>query len=100
MKKHLLAICLVAPLAFSATSHGADAKKPLALWECQDFLGVQESYRPIVVSFAEALDKRDRPEEAVLDVDGIATRTPMLVKQCSENPTIKLRDALVGMNKK
>jgi acid stress chaperone HdeA len=99
MRKHLLAICLVVPLALSATSHAADTKKPLALWDCQDYLSVQESYRPIVVSFAEALNNKDKVEEAVLDVDGITTKTPMLVKQCSENPKIMLRDALAGLNK-
>lgn len=100
MKKHLLMIGLVGSLTFSVTSQAADANKPLALWNCQDFLGVQESYRPIVVSYAEALNNKGKPEEAVLDVQGVTTRTPMLVKHCTENPKIMLRDALVGMNKK
>ncbi|WP_313622816.1 acid-activated periplasmic chaperone HdeA [Achromobacter sp.] len=100
MKKHLLMIGLIGSMAFSVTGQAADAKKPLALWQCQDFLGVQESYRPIVVSYAEALNNKGKPEEAVLDVEGISTRTPLLVKHCTENPKIMLRDALVGMNKK
>ncbi len=99
MKKQLLMIGLIGSLAFSAGSVAADAKKPLALWECQDFLGVQESYRPIVVSYAEALNNKNKPEDAVLDIAGITTKTPLLVKHCTENPKIKLRDALVGMNK-
>lgn len=99
MKKPLLIIGLFGSLAFSGISVAADAKKPLALWECQDFLGVQESYRPIVVSYAEALNNKNKPEDAVLDIAGITTKTPLLVKHCTENPKIKLRDALVGMNK-
>ncbi|MCS3509269.1 acid-activated periplasmic chaperone HdeA [Achromobacter sp. JUb104] len=99
MKKPLLIIGLIGSLAFSGISVAADAKKPLALWECQDFLGVQESYRPIVVSYAEALNNKNKPEDAVLDIAGITTKTPLLVKHCTENPKIKLRDALVGMNK-
>lgn len=99
MKKQLLMIGLIGSMALSGASIAADAKKPLALWDCQDFLGVQESYRPIVVSYAEALNHKGQPEDAVLNVEGITTKTPLLVKHCTENPKIKLRDALVGMNK-
>lgn len=98
MKHKIAMAALFGSLAFSVTSHAADTKKPLALWECQDFLAVQHSYQPIVVGFAEALNKKDKPEDAVLDVAGIETNTPLLVKHCTENPKIKLRDALVGMN--
>jgi len=97
MKKKFLMAGLIGSMAISATSLAADAKKPLALWDCQDFLAVQESYRPIVVSYAEALNSK--AEDAVLNVEGITKKTPLLVKHCTENPKIKLRDALVGMNK-
>jgi acid stress chaperone HdeA len=100
MKKQLLMAGLIGSLAFSASSIAADTKKPLAMWACQDFLDVQESYKPIVVSFAEALNSKSKPEDAVLDVDGITTTTPMLVKHCTENPKVMLRDALAGLNKK
>jgi acid stress chaperone HdeA len=101
MKKHLLMIGLLGSLTFAVSSHAADAKakKPIALWQCQDFLSVKESYRPVVISFAEALNAKGKPEEAVLDVDAIQKKTPTLVKSCKENPKIMLRDALAGMNK-
>ncbi|OAE55804.1 acid-resistance protein [Achromobacter mucicolens] len=99
MKKHLLLIGLIGSLAFSVTGQAADAKKPLGMWQCQDFLDVQESFRPVVVSYAEALNNKGKPEEAVVDVEGISTRTPMLVKQCNENPKLMLRDALAGLKK-
>ncbi|AVJ29132.1 acid-activated periplasmic chaperone HdeA [Achromobacter spanius] len=99
MKKHLLMIGLIGSMTVAVTGQAADAKKPLALWQCQDFLGVQETYRPVVVSYAEALNNKGKPEEAVLDVEGISTRTPMLVKQCNENPKQMLRDALAGLKK-
>jgi acid stress chaperone HdeA len=95
MKKRLLMIGLMGALTFSVSSHAADTKKPLALWQCQDFLSVKESYRPVVISFAEALNAKGKPEEAVLDVEAIRKKTPMLVKSCKENPKIMLRDALV-----
>lgn len=99
MKKHLRMLGLIGLLTISVTGHAADAKKPLATWQCQDFLGVQETYRPMVVSFAEALNNKGKPEEAIVDVEGISTRTPLLVKQCNENPKLMLRDALAGLKK-
>lgn len=99
MKKHLLMIGFIGAATFSVAGHAADSKKPLAEWQCQDFLGVQESFRPVVVSYAEALNNKGKPEEAVVDVEGISSRTPMLVKQCNENPKLMLRDALAGLKK-
>ncbi|WBX86818.1 acid-activated periplasmic chaperone HdeA [Achromobacter mucicolens] len=99
MKKHLLMIGLIGSLTFSVIGQAADAKKPLGMWQCQDFLDVQESFRPVVVSYAEALNNKGKPEEAVVDIEGISTRTPMLVKQCNENPKLMLRDALAGLKK-
>lgn len=100
MKKQILMAGLIGSMAFSAASIAADPKKPVAMWDCQDFLGVQESYRPVAVGFAEALNNKNKPEEAVLDVNGISTTTPLLVKHCTENPKVMLRDALAGLNKK
>lgn len=99
MKKHLPMIGLVGLLTISVAGHAADTPKPLALWQCHDFLAVQETYQPVVVSYAEALDNKGKAEEAVVDVEGITTRTPLVVKQCNENPKMMLRDALAGLKK-
>ena len=116
MKKSVLLLGILGSMTLSVAAHAAgagtagtagtaatnatNAKKPIALWECQDLLGVEESYRPVVVGYAEAFNQKGKPEEAAVDVAGIRTLTPMLVQYCSENPKIKLRDALAGMNKK
>ncbi len=47
-------------------------------WTCEDFLAVDESFQPTAVGFAEALNNKDKPEDAVLDVQGIATVTPAI----------------------
>lgn len=99
MKKHLILTGLIGLLTISTSGQAADTKKPLATWQCQDFLGVQETYRPVVVSYAEALNNKGKAEEAVVDVEGISTRTPLVVKQCNENPKMMLRDALAGLKK-
>lgn len=99
MKKQLLMAAAMGTLLFSAASHAADAKKPMSLWLCSDFLQVTESYRPIAVSYAAALNHQGKPEDAVLNVEGIQKMTPLLVKQCNENPKIKMKDAMAVIGK-
>ena len=112
MKKSVLLLGVLGSLTLSVAAHAAGtgtgtgtatdagAKKPIALWECQDLLGVEANYRPVVVGYAEAFNQKGKPEDAVVDVAGIQTLTPMVVQYCSENPKVKLRDALAGMNEK
>lgn len=94
MKKALCALGIVGMVAVSGLAH-ADTTKPVALWLCSDYIGVDETYRPIALGFAEALNRQGKPEEATLDVEGITKVKPELVKYCNENPKIALRDALV-----
>lgn len=94
MKKTFLTLALVGMAAVSGAAQ-ADAKKPVALWLCSDYLAVNESYQPTVLGFAEAVNRQGKPEEAALDVEGIAKVKPELLTYCKENPKIALRDALV-----
>ncbi|ANY17447.1 acid-activated periplasmic chaperone HdeA [Bordetella pseudohinzii] len=78
----------------SMQAPAAGAKKALPLWLCSDYVGLDESYRPIALGFAEALGRGGKPESEVLDVEGIAKLTPTLLTYCQENPKVALRDAL------
>ncbi|OAE61651.1 acid-resistance protein [Achromobacter xylosoxidans] len=93
MTKASLALTVFA-LAFSAGASAAEAKKPVPLWLCSDYLEVDEVMQPTVLGFAEALNRRGKPEAEVLDVQGIAKVKPELVTYCRENPKVELRDAL------
>ncbi len=71
-------------------SNAADAQKqlitkPVNSSTCEDFLAVDESFQPTAVGFAEALNNKDKPEDAVLDVQGIATVTPAIVQACTQD---------------
>lgn len=79
--KKVLGVILGGLLLLPVVSNAADAqkaadnKKPVNSWTCEDFLAVDESFQPTAVGFAEALNNKDKPEDAVLDVQGIATVT-------------------------
>ncbi|MCE9905677.1 HdeA/HdeB family chaperone, partial [Hafnia paralvei] len=41
---------------------------------------------PTAIGFAEALNKKDKPEDAVLDVDGTEKVIPLVIEACKQNP--------------
>ncbi|HAX0092101.1 TPA: acid-activated periplasmic chaperone HdeA, partial [Escherichia coli CD311] len=65
-------------------------------WTCEDFLAVDESFQPTAVGFAEALNNKDKPEDAVLDVQGIATVTPAIVQACTQDKKASFKDKVKG----
>ena len=94
MKKIILAASTIGLIASAGLAH-ADTKKPMPLWLCSDYVGIDESYRPLALGFAEALNRKGKPEAEVLDVEGITKVQPELLTYCKENPKIALRDALI-----
>ncbi|WP_039883096.1 acid-activated periplasmic chaperone HdeA [Achromobacter piechaudii] len=94
MKKRIFTLALVAMAAVSGAAN-ADSKKPVSLWLCSDYLAVDETYQPTVLGFAEAVNRKGEPKDAVLDVEGITKVKPEVLTYCKENPKIALRDALV-----
>ncbi len=46
--------------------------------------------------FAEALNNKDKPEDAVLDVQGIATVTPAIVQACTQDKQANFKDKVKG----
>ena len=61
-----------------------------------DRLAVDESFQPTAVGFAEALNNKDKPEDAVLDVQGIATVTPAIVQACTQDKKASFKDKVKG----
>ncbi|HAR9363537.1 TPA: acid-activated periplasmic chaperone HdeA [Salmonella enterica subsp. enterica serovar Saintpaul] len=97
MKKVLGAI-LSGLLLLPVVSNAADAqktvenKKPVNTWTCEDFLAVNEYFQPTVVGFADALNKKGHPEDAVLDIQGISTVTPAVILACTQDKKASFKD--------
>lgn len=85
MNKKTLLISMVCLMGFSAIGHAAENKKPVKSWTCEDFLALDESFKPTAIGFAEALNKKDKPEDAVLDVDGTEKVIPLVIEACKQN---------------
>ena len=100
--KKVLGVILGGLLLLPVVSNAADAqkaadnKKPVNSWTCEDFLAVDESFQPTAVGFAEALNNKDKPEDAVLDVQGIATVTPAIVQACTQDKQANFKDKVKG----
>lgn len=59
---------------------------PIAQWTCEEFLAVDESFRPSAVYFAEGFNQKDKPEGGMVDVAGVEKAIPFLIEDCSKNP--------------
>lgn len=83
--KKTCGVILGSLLLIPALGQAAENHKPINTWTCEDFLALDSSFRPTAVGFVEALNKKDKPEDAVMDVQGIDTVTPAVVQACTEN---------------
>ncbi|EKT60910.1 acid-activated periplasmic chaperone HdeA [Providencia sneebia] len=87
MKKYFIAGLIAASLT-SISAFADDAKKdakPMSTWTCEDFLAIDDNFYPTAVGFGELLTKKDKVEDAVLDVDGIQTLTPVVIEACKKD---------------
>ncbi|UZK66296.1 HdeA/HdeB family chaperone [Sphingomonas sp. M1-B02] len=57
---------------------------------CREFLALREDFRPQAISYAIGYDKAKKPEDAVLDVAGIARLVPVIQKTCRTTPQLTL----------
>jgi len=89
--KTLSIVILGGMLLTPALSQAAEAQKPVNSWTCEDFLALDASFQPTAVGFAEALNSKDKPEDAVMDVNGIETVTPAIVQACTQNKSASFK---------
>lgn len=71
--------------------------RPVSQWSCQEFLEVQEAFKPRIIYWVDGLNKQGRPGEALIDVFSNERVLPRVVAACQENPRAKfitrVRDA-------
>jgi acid stress chaperone HdeA len=76
-----------AALIGGATGAFAEAtKKPLGKMTCEDFLAVDDTFKPKLVYYAVAYAQGGKPEAAVIDVEGTDKITPALIEECKAAP--------------
>ena len=63
-------LALLIAIAIPVVGAAADTKKPVAKWTCADFLGVEDAFRPKLIYWATAQAKADKPEVAMINIEG------------------------------
>ena len=81
----VVAAALTASSTLAFAQSGA-AKKPLGKITCEDFLAVEDTFKPKVVYWAVAYGKGGKPEAAVLDVEGTEQVVPVIIEACKKAP--------------
>lgn len=84
--KKILGMVFTAALMSSPLVQAEAPNKVIGGWTCEDFVALQETSRPIAVSYANALHNKDKPDQAVLNVKEIETVTPEIYQACSKTP--------------
>lgn len=86
------AIMSVAGIAMAETAKATTkedlAKKKVSEITCEDFNGLDESFKPTVITWITGFhvgDDKDS-DETVIDVDGIEKVTPFIVEACQAEP--------------
>ena len=70
-------------VAFGQSSSG---KKALEKMTCEEFVGLEDSFKPNAVSWAIAYGADGKPESAGVSVEGIQRIVPVVVEACQKAP--------------
>ena len=77
---------IVPPSSAVAHAQSSGAKKPLGKMSCEDFLAIEDSFKPKVVYWAVAYGQGGKPESAGVNVAGIEKMVPVLIDGCKKAP--------------
>ena len=90
MYRHRITRVLVAAALLAASSSALGQspanKKHLAKMTCEDFIGLEESFRPRAVYWAIAYGNDGKPQSAGVNVEGIEHMIPVVIEACKATP--------------
>ena len=90
MMKVYTTVALASALSLSTASLAVAAAAHRATMTCQEFLSLDEVTRPKVVYWAEGLNHKGKPEDAVVDIDATNRIVPVIVQACQAAPRASL----------
>jgi acid stress chaperone HdeA len=98
MKRKAIVACLLgAVVALPAFAQTPQKTNPTKM-KCEDFIAVDEAYRPAVVYYLAGVDKLGITETDTMTVD-TATPVAALVAECQKTPKASLRTKVRSMFK-
>jgi acid stress chaperone HdeA len=90
---HVVVLLVIAGVAASAA---AETKKPVTQWTCEDFIAIDDQYKPNVIYWATAYAKGGKPEASELDIAATEQVTPMIIDDCEKEPKASFWQKLKG----
>jgi len=69
-----------------AFAQSSGVKKQLGKMSCEDFLAVEDNFKPKVVYWAVARAQSGKPESAGINVEGTEKMIPVLIDTCKKAP--------------
>ncbi|QYD73589.1 HdeA family protein [Paraburkholderia edwinii] len=98
MNRKVMVACLLgAVIAIPASAQTPQKTNPMKM-KCEDFLAVDEAYRPAVVYYLAGVDKLGITETDTMTVD-TATPIAVLVGECQKTPKASLHTKVRSMYK-
>jgi hypothetical protein len=87
-KSKLLGIfaCITACSSALAADKNANSNTKPAKMSCEDFIALDDVVKAKVVYWAEGLNRKGKPEDAVVDIVETDNLVPVLVEECSKTP--------------
>jgi acid stress chaperone HdeA len=90
MKLKRIATAVLATTLFASSTvafaQSASSKKPLEKMTCEEFVGLEDSFKPHAVSWAVAYGADGKPESAGVNVEGIQRVVPVVIEACQKTP--------------
>jgi hypothetical protein len=90
MKSKRIATAVVATTLFASSTvafgQSSSGKEALEKMTCEDFVGLDESFKPDAVYWAVAYGEDGKPESAGVSVEGIQQIIPVVIEACQKTP--------------
>jgi acid stress chaperone HdeA len=85
-----IASAVVATTLFASSTmvfgQSSTSKKALEKMTCEDFVGLEDSFKPDAVNWAIAYGEDGKPESAGVSVEGIEQIVPVVIEACQKAP--------------
>ena len=85
-----IATAVVATTLFASSTvafgQSSTSKKPIEKMTCEEFVGLEDSFKPNAVSWAIAYGANGKPESAGVSVEGIQQIVPVVIEACQKTP--------------
>jgi len=80
-------------VAFGQSSSG---KKALEKMTCEEFVGLEDSFKPDAVYWAIAYGEDGKPESAGVSVEGMERLVPIVIEACQKTPKVSFWQKVKG----